>query len=192
MQKDDLTNAHIKNIVEFMTSQKNMGELPTGHVFKLVNKIIIDSMVNSQGQTDGSNRYSELFNLESSVNQLLNSIKFEKTQMSNAFLDSLHYCYTHLNEVPNFFPKAIKHHINKGGAESELRLSQFLMTIGSHYQYIGNFTQTQIAKIVEYQQLNTKFNFDQILKDVNYQRMDDNLYCMIRGIKYLSKVQRRE
>lgn len=56
MQKDDLTNSHIRILVDFMINQKNIGDLPTSHIYKLANKIIVDSMVGSQTHTEGSNR----------------------------------------------------------------------------------------------------------------------------------------
>lgn len=66
------------------------------------------------------------------------------------------------------------------------------MAIGIQNAYIGGFTLNRIAKINEYQQQSGKFNIEQILKDINYMRVDDNVYLLVRGLRYLYRIQKKE
>lgn len=165
---DSLSMLQAKNILDFLLSQENIVKLQPTNLYALVERIISDGKLMSK-ENDGGQGFSQMIEkhrIEPLINQVLNKITRENSQLTEQFVESMLYTSMNLAETPNYFLRTVKnvilngmHPAKKQGEAEEatqkddpnyISTNQYLIALSAYRLFEGPLTAQMQNKLISY------------------------------------------
>ncbi len=105
MNQDDKLNSFVSRMyLEFLNSQKNVEKMPPYFMYQVTQKVIIEVKMRESDSV-----YSDRYRVDNCLSEFLSKMPQDIIVLSPMFFDTLKLSASYMNEIPSFFPKAIRH-----------------------------------------------------------------------------------